>query len=216
MSASPYRRPDSGSIGSLAAGYPLRLFPEKDPRLSETINYLTARCFVRGTFFQDIAHAGMNPYLTLHMAQNMLRAGDARYFETVQSLAGMATSTGQWPEAIHPHTLGGCMGDGQHAWASAEWIMMVRNMFVREEEGLLILCSGIPEVWLEAGQNLKWGPAPTEFGDLWIEIEIRGRDINVNWKGEWREAVPKIEIRLPGFDPVHLHNNVNSFTFKKK
>ena len=83
----------------------------------------------------------------------LLRAGDHRSFDIVRSVAALATPTGQWPEAIHPRTKGGCMGDGQHVWASAEWVMIMRNMFVREEqaEGLLILCSGIPQEWLKPG-----------------------------------------------------------------
>ena len=41
------------------------------------------------------------------------------------------------------------MGEGKHSWASAEWVLMLRNCFVREEaDTKLILCSGIPEAWL--------------------------------------------------------------------
>lgn len=210
MSASPYRRLDSGSIGSLCAGYPLKLWPEYDARLTETIDYLTEKCFVKGVFFQDIAHAGMNPYLTLHMAQNMLRAGDPRYFETIHHLADLATSTGQWPEAIHPMTLGGCMGDGQHTWASAEWIMMMRNLFVREEEGKLILCSGIPNAWLQPGEILSWGPAPTEFGTVHINLQCEEEKITISWNGTWHKAAPEFEIRLPGFKHLKPQNTESS------
>ena len=215
MPASPYRRLDSGSIGSLTAGYPLRLWPEQDLRLVETIHYLADHCFVKGAFFQDIAHAGINPYLTLHMAQNMLRAGDPRYWEAIRKIAGLATSTGQWPEAIHPQTLGGCMGDGQHAWASAEWMMMIRNMFVREEGGTLILCSGIPEVWLESNQTLQWGPTPTEFGAVQVRLQCTEETITLEWKGAWHQTAPKIEIRLPGFERAVPQNTADRITFSR-
>ncbi len=215
MPASPYRRLDSGAIGSLAAGYPLRLLPEQDARLVSTIDYLAENYFVKGAFFQDIAHSGMNPYLTLHMAQNMLRAGDARYWKAVQTVADLASPTGQWPEAIHPQTLGGCMGDGQHAWASAEWIMMIRNMFVREEADKLILCSGIPGVWLESRRVLAWGPAPTEFGKVQVHLRCTEEEIIIEWQGTWHQAAPKIEIRLPGFTPLHPAMTANSITFPR-
>ena len=94
---------------------------------------LVERCFHNGGFFQDIIHSGINAYLTLDIAQTLLRAGDPRYRDLIETVARLASPTGQWPEAIHPHTGGGCMGDGQHGWAAAEWVMMIRNLFVREE-----------------------------------------------------------------------------------
>ncbi|MBP2687710.1 MAG: hypothetical protein H6Q81_2615, partial [Deltaproteobacteria bacterium] len=133
MPASPYRRLDSGAVGSLSAGYPLRIFGPGDLRLLDTVEFLLSRCMVNGGFYQDIIHSGVNPYLTLHIAQVLLRAGDKRYQGLVRTVARLASPTGQWPEAVHPRTRGGCMGDGHHAWASAEWVLMIRNMFVREE-----------------------------------------------------------------------------------
>ena len=108
------------------------------------MNFILDNCFVDGGFFQDMIHSGINPYLTLHVAQVLLRANDKRFIPLLNKVAELASPTGQWPEAVHPRTLGGCMGDGQHAWAAAEWIIMLRNIFVREENDVLILCAGIP------------------------------------------------------------------------
>ena len=103
-----------------------------------------------------MTHSGINPYLTLHLAQVLLRAGDPRYFGLITAVAELASSTGQWPESIHPNTGGGCMGDGQHVWAAAEWVLMIRNCFVREEDEGLILCSGIPQIWLDKKQPITF------------------------------------------------------------
>jgi hypothetical protein len=46
MPASPYRRLDSGAIGSLAAGYPLNIFEPHDPRLTDLAEYLVTHCVV--------------------------------------------------------------------------------------------------------------------------------------------------------------------------
>ena len=204
--ASPYRRLDAGAIGSLAVGYPLRLCPHNDPRLLDTVDFLLANCFVNGGFFQDMIHSGINAYLTLHVAQVLLRSGDPRYFELMEAVAELASPTGQWPEAIHPRTRGGCMGDGQHAWAAAEWILMIRNCFVREEENMLILASGIPAKWLRKGEPLSFGPAPTSFGPvtLWIapDTSKHGNNVKIRWHGEWHTKPCRIEVHLPGRDPV--------------
>ncbi len=134
---------DPGAIGSLVAGYPLQLFAADDQRLLSTVDFLMEKCTFRGGFFQDVIHSGINAYLTLHMAQILLRAGDIRGLTLFRTVAELASPTGQWPEAIHPRTLGGCMGDGHHVWASAEWVVMQRNCFVREEGEGLVLGAGL-------------------------------------------------------------------------
>jgi hypothetical protein len=203
MPASPYRRLDAGAIGSLAVGYPLQLCAADDPRLLDTVEFLLERCFVNGAFFQDMIHSGLNAYLTLHVAQVLLRAGDPRYLELMDAVAALASPTGQWPEAIHPATGGGCMGDGHHVWASAEWLMMIRNCFVREENERLILCGGVPARWLDHNQPIVFGPAPTAFGSVSITITPQpGRTLRVDWLGNWRSAAPPVEVRPPGFNPV--------------
>lgn len=202
MPASPYRRLDAGAIGSLAIGYPLQMCRPDDRRLLDTAEYLLGNCFFAGGFFQDMVHSGINPYLTLHIAQVLLRAGDARCHDLVAAVAGYATPTGQWPEAIHPRTRGGCMGDGQHAWAAAEWILMMRNGFVREEDDHLVVGAGVAPAWLATGQAVRFGPAPTSFGAVSVEITGAGigaqRRARVAWRAEWRRQPARMALRLPG------------------
>jgi hypothetical protein len=205
MPASPYRRMDAGAIGSLVAGYPLQLFPAADPRLLDTAAFLRENCFVRGGFFQDIIHSGINAYLTLHVAQVLLRAGDPSWFEMVETTAGLASPTGQWPEAIHPHTGGGCMGDGQHVWAAAEWVMAIRQAFVREERDRVVLASGLPAEWLKAETPLRFGPTPTPWGPVSVAVHRTPQGLEVQWTADWRDAPPLVEIRLQGFTPCCRH-----------
>jgi hypothetical protein len=214
--ASPYRRMDAAAVGSLVGGYPLRLWAADDPRLLATANFLHRCCFVNGAFFHDIAHSGINPYLTLHIAQVLLRAGDPRYFDMTENMAMIATRTGQWPEAIHPQTQGGCMGDGQHVWAAAEWVMMMRNFLVREEEGRLIVGSGIPSFWLKPGAEFRWGPAPTEFGMFSVEMQCTDQGTEVRWEGLWHADIePEIEVRIAGHEAQYPEKNENRVLVEK-
>ena len=201
MPASPYRRLDAGAIGSLAAGYPTQLYAPDDFRLLDTLEFLLNRCQVKGAFYQDMIHSGLNAYLTLHMAQVLLRAGDQRYLPLMDAVAGLASPTGQWPEAIHPATGGGCMGDGHHVWASAEWVLMIRHLFVREEETALVLGSGIPERWLAQEQPISFGPTPTRFGPISVNVMPRPDGPLVEWQAQWRDRAPEIRVQLPGFTP---------------
>ncbi|MEZ5326782.1 MAG: hypothetical protein R3F19_17175 [Verrucomicrobiales bacterium] len=202
--AAPGRRMDSGAVGSLVADYPLQLFPATDRRITDTIEYLHDHSFVHGGFFQEMIHSGINAYLTLDIAQSMLRAGDSRYRDLIKTVADLATSTGQWPEAIHPLTLGGCMGDGQHGWAAAEWIMAMRSCFVREEEDSLIFCSGIFPEWLESGAELAFGATPTQWGQVSVRVIPRGDSYLVTIDGHWHHEPPAAQILLPGCEPVEV------------
>lgn len=198
MPASPYRRTDSGSIGSLAASYPLGIWDGRDPRILATLEYLLTQCSVQGGFFHDMSHSGINPYLTLHLAQCLLRAGDPRYYGLMKTVSGLASPTGQWPEAIHPKTLGGCMGDGQHVWASAEWVLMILNAFVRPEQNKLILFSGVPMEWLRSGSRLFLGPVGTPHGSMELNAECEGTQVRFSWKGTWHRSEPEMDIIFGG------------------
>ncbi|MFW5960140.1 MAG: hypothetical protein ACOCSE_03350, partial [Chitinivibrionales bacterium] len=183
MPASPHRRPDSGCIGSLNASYPLRIMKPDDNRITETVDYLFDNCMVNKALFHDISHSGINPYLTLHIAQAMLRNNDRRYRLLVDGIADLASDTGQWPEGIHPQLKTGCMGDGEHVWAASEWLLMIRNMFIREEvsEDKLILCSGIYNEWLKKGETISFGPSPTKWGNVTLDITSHGDDLVIRW-----------------------------------
>ena len=204
MPASPFRRMDPGAIGSLAVTYPLALWSGDDPRVVATLDFILAKCMFKGGFFQDMIHSGINAYLTLHLAQALLRAGDPRFFQLIRDTAALATRTGQWPEAIHPHTLGGCMGDGHHVWASAEWVLMMRSLFIREDGRVLVLGSGLPDEWLRSGKTLSFGPSPTAFGTLTVTVKPYGEGVRVAWEGKWHAKPSCIMIKMPGRSIVSL------------
>ncbi len=199
LPASPSRRMDSGAVGSLAATYPLQLLAPEDPRVAGTADFLLSNCLLRGALFHDISHSGINPYLTLHLAQALLRAGDNRYWSLVEAIANLASSTGQWPEAIHPRLATGCMGDGQHVWAAAEWVMIMRYCFVREElaNRELVLCSGLPASWLRPGERLHLGPTRTPWGHVSVSVSVDTHDCTVSWEADWADDEPNVVVTLP-------------------
>ncbi len=197
--ASPKRRMDSGAVGSLVADYPLQLFPPGDERILRTADYLRDHSSYDGAFFQNMIHSGINAYLTLHLAQVRLRAGAVEStWQLMDRVAALASPTGQWPEAIHPRTGGGCMGDGEHMWAAAEWALMVRNCFVREETCRLIVASGLHATWWR-DDGASFGPTLTPFGPVTIRVSSHAQGASVAIDAQWRGPAPCIEISLPGF-----------------
>lgn len=200
--ASPYRRMDAGAIGSLVADYPLQLTPADDPRIGATVEALLERHFYRGGFMQDMIHSGINAYLTLDIAQTLLRQQDPRWRKLVDAVAQLASPTGQWPEAIHPRTLGGCMGDGQHGWAAAEWVMMIRNCFVREESDRLVIGSGLFREWFDQDTDLSFGPTLTAWGRVSVRVIQPHTQPRIIVDCHWHGIAPPVDIVIPGFEPL--------------
>jgi len=136
--------------------------------------------------------------------------GDNRYETLMDAILRLASPTGQWPEAIHPVLGTGCMGDGQHVWAAAEWVMMVKNCFVREEiaSQSLVLCSGIRKEWLGSSNTLRFGPTDTVYGTLEITITKERDSIDVKWDGTLNHDVHSLTIAFPFLDDqeCNLHD----------
>lgn len=87
------------------------------------------------------------------------------------------------------------MGDGQHGWAAAEWIMMLRNCFVREEADHLVIGSGILPEWLEADNELRFGPSLTAWGPVTVRVDSGQVFVEANW----REESPRIVVAVEGY-----------------
>ncbi|MFP4548480.1 MAG: hypothetical protein ACLFQM_10125 [Fidelibacterota bacterium] len=213
--ASPYRRMDSGAVGSLVADYPLQITPPGNSQINNTVEFLLNNCFRSGGFFQDMIHSGINAYLSLEIAQTLLRKRDQRYREIIDAVAELATTTGQWPEAIHPLTLGGCMGDGQHGWAAAEWIMMIRNLFVREEEDKLILGAGIFPKWLNGKDELSFGPTSTPHGKISVRFYFEKTELFLDLKVNWHNEAPAVIVNLPGYQEEKINDFDQPFRLKE-
>ncbi|MET0263171.1 MAG: hypothetical protein ABW223_09755 [Rariglobus sp.] len=217
--ASPKRRMDSGAVGSLVADYPLQLFKPGDERILKTADYLRDHSMHGGGFFQNMIHSGINAYLTIHLAQVRLRAGDHEgAWALIDCVASLASPTGQWPEAIHPRTGGGCMGDGQHIWAAAEWLMMIRNCFVREENNTLVIGSGVKPSWWNEGRA-SFGPTLTPWGPISVAIEPESANgaARVTIEGQWRKEPPRLEFRVPGCAPILVEHpdHIRTFILRK-
>ena len=201
--AGPGRQVDAGVIGSLAACWPLQLRAPDDPAIEATLGAVRERFCIGPAFFQSISHTGLGTYLTLQVAFPELLAGDRRAMDRLAWLVGVATPTFTWPEAIHPRLGGGCMGDGHHGWAAADFLTLVRLMLFRETgEGGLALCSMLPDDW--TGQDVEVRDAPTHHGTLSFALRWHGERPALLWELDRREPDRASAVRLtcPGLDPA--------------
>ncbi len=201
--AGPRRRIDPAIIGSLVACSPLRLLPATDPGMAATAEAVRRRFCIGPAFFQAISHTGLGTYLTLQLAAVELEAGDRRALDRLDWMVDVASPTFTWPEAIHPQLGDGCMGDGHHGWAAADFLSLVRNLLVREtgtdDRPSLALCSMLPDGWL--GEDLEVQSAPTHAGRLSFTLRWeRGRPV-LRWQLHRHPDVPgSVVFTAPGLD----------------
>ncbi|MGH9137521.1 MAG: hypothetical protein ACRD0G_10800 [Acidimicrobiales bacterium] len=205
LPAGPRRRIDPALIGSLVACEPLRLLDHDDPRMAATVDVVRERfCGLGGVpaFYQGISHTGFGTYLTLQLAAVELAAGDRRALERFHWLLDAATPTWTWPEAIHPGTGGGCMGDGHHGWAAADVLSFVRSLLVREvSEHELALATLWPDDWL--GHGVEVHDAPTWFGQLSYAVRWHGARPALLWELEpHADRTTPVRLTAPGLDPA--------------
>ncbi len=202
--AGPRRRLDPAMIGSLVACAPLGLLPPDDPAIVATLEALREFC-LGDAFFQSIAHTGLGTYLTMQLAFVELERADAKALDRLRWMLDAGTSTYTWPEAIHPQLGGGCMGDGHHGWAAADFMSLVRNVLVREVEGGLAMLTVMPDDWI--GQSLAVHDAPTHHGRFSYAVRWHGDRPALLWELkphvgiDGRPVVEQVRLTAPGLDP---------------
>ncbi|MBV8386889.1 MAG: hypothetical protein JO155_08885 [Acidimicrobiia bacterium] len=197
--AGPRRRPDPAMIGSLVACAPLGLRPADDPAIVATVD--AVREFCEGdAFFQSIAHTGLGTYLTLQLAFVELEQGDRRALDRLRWMLSAATATYTWPEAIHPQLGGGCMGDGHHGWAAADFLSFVRNLLVREVAGGLAVLSLLPDEWV--GHSVEVHDAPTHHGLFSFAVRWHGDRPALLWELKPHPGAAPVTLTAPGLDPT--------------
>jgi len=171
------RKKDAGMIGSIIAVYPLKLEGYFNEKMNNTISIIEKEYFYEKGFYQENIHSGINPYLTLEAAQTFLHLGYyEKSLEIFDSLMRRLSVGDTFPEALHPSTNGGCMGDGFHGWAFAESFLFLRNIFLLEVRDKVIFFAGLPESWLKKNMTLE--NVHSMLGVL--EIKISRNTINVS------------------------------------
>ena len=129
----------------------------------------------------------MNPYLTLQIAHSYLYAGKRELFwEILHDVVSLSSSTNNFPEAIHPITKGGSMGDGHHGWAAAEIVLALHDAFIFENSNSkpkeLIFLQGIPRNWFLSSKSFYIKNSPTSEGSINIFIEPVNSENEINIK----------------------------------
>lgn len=215
LPTSPYRRMDSASIGNLVAITPLNLYELDEFWVRPTTDYLLQNNMHNDMFFQKIIHTGLNTYLTIQLAKVLVRLNNPYFHTMIRAVLNYGGPTYTWPEAINPLTNGGCMGDGDHGWAAAEMINIIRDLFVQEERDRLILGQGLSPDWICSPKPVSIKHANTVFGTVSYDIQKHDNELTVHWqiqRHSHQSPVPVI-LRIPLSESLRNRYQTDALTF---
>jgi hypothetical protein len=175
--ATPSRPFDESAIGFVCALYPLQISNLFSSAFSTTLDTFVARYVTPEGFYHPIIHSGYNAYLTLQLAHAYLLMNVAsKAWSLAETIFQHCTSPYSLPEALHPRTKGGSMGDGHHGWASAEIVLFLLDCLVQEQETSLLVFPASPEKLFQWGTDVKIKNLPTRFGTFSFSLTFHSKD----------------------------------------
>lgn len=168
----------SGSRWGVAdAAYPAGLLSPFHPLIEGTMKKLRSDLsegglpkdlgWLKGGLWVAIALDAM-AYVSILRGESQ-NAADALY-----AVLNHATPLLTWCEERLPeketHTI---TGDLEHAWTPICVARFVRDMLAMERDGVLHLCSAIPDCWLTEGEKIEAAGIPTFFGKVNMRLQVR-------------------------------------------
>ena len=199
LPAAPGRGLDGGVIGGVPLLYPLELnlLPREEVR--RTIFALYDNFFPEGLFLQPVIHSGFNVYLSIQVAQCMLRLGEIdKARRILKEVLRRRSALWTYPEALHPRSGGGVMGDGYHGWAFAEILLLLREFVMHRTGPVLQIFRGLRAREL-FGAELEFGPFPFEGGKVSIagRLSQRKGELRLTLAGLAGMELSQLEVFLP-------------------
>jgi GH15 family glucan-1,4-alpha-glucosidase len=174
----PFRPFDEAAVGSLAGIYPLQIHAFAKRQFTNTTTTLDARFVDENGFYHPFIHSGYNPYLTLHIAHSYLLLGNTRRaWEIAETVFRRCTPPYSLPEAIHPKTGGGAMGDGHHGWAAAEIILFLLDAFIHENNTGIHLFEWCTDSFWTTNGLLDLHALGSTIGPMDIRVEHEQKDL---------------------------------------
>ncbi len=117
-----------------------------------------------------------------------------------------------WAEVVLPkYRMAQYLGDMPHTWISAEYVSVVRNMLLFEDEKTLTIGKGLPAEWFKPGDRISITDMPTEFGKISYTMESSPKSIKMKFSGNLKNQ-DAIFLKIPqisGIQSVSVNNKDN-------
>ncbi len=194
----------AGMIGNLTAAYPLRIWKSGNNSIHATIHYVFKHFFYQGGIYSPFDFQGIDLTLSARFGQVLVREGyDCT--EVLELLVAAAGGTGSLPERIDPRTLNGIGDNGHHPELVYQLLLLIRNIFVIEENQDLELLPGFLTSKFWNKSTLRINRLNTFFGEISCSCRGMGDLIQIDFWPNYRIKPEKIRFRLPpDYYPVYV------------
>ena len=185
--------------GDIAALYPCQVMDPHDPLIVSTFERMWDNRLQDE--YQYINHPKIWTYITADWIQALWLQGHRnRALKLFWGYLNHAYTTKGWIEEMYPDTMVGT-GDQPHGWAAANFVMLLRNMLIREVGDRLYIMYGIPNRWLNSNRPIEVERAPTTLGGP-ISFRAARDKLSDDIKIQIAQVPPHaktVRIWLPGY-----------------
>ena len=94
------------------------------------------------------------------------------------------------------------MGEGHHGWATAEWLLLLRNLLLFEDSDTLHLTRVLLNDHLECGNTFSVRSAPSYFGKISFKISADKKEVWLELGDDLQLTTPKELIWHLPFKPL--------------
>lgn len=201
------RFPISESIRRLAISYPLRLYRRNERFIREWLDQILETSTFNGGVVSPLEFQGIDLELTARLGMILLRE-EGEYDRVFKFLIEAISSTGNWPDRVHPIFGGGIGVKGHSLEVSCLFLLILRNAMVMEEGEVLYLLPGIitSKLWNELNIELK--NLPTAFGDISLQCRNIGKIVQLEFKASFRRKPRCIRLILNQRDRLLYSDSV--------
>ncbi len=183
--------PENIESSAMARGTGPSMFPAKiwewdDPLLERSFDEYHQRWINPANGGYVHIYGQYWPYGGLGLARNYLRLGRQ---DVVHQILGWTLThqtipgTFVWAEQVSPEQGGISGGDMPHAWAMANYMMLIREMLVLRDGDTLEVFAGVPPSWLEAGKEIRLNGLTTAYGPIEASIDSTLTIVEDDWTG---------------------------------
>ncbi len=185
--------------GNLDTLYPEILFAPSNPWVTATLKH------ARSEYAEGILTYGRRLHLYLgfrNTEAELIRGEQDQVVKDLYAMLVHTSSTHAGWEMVRPAawtTRDFAQDLAPHGWFAAEYVVLLRNMLLREQGAELQLMSALSPGWCKPGDNIEVKNAPTHFGKLDMRAQFRGDGMSLELAHQFSSPPRKIVLHLPWF-----------------
>ena len=159
------------------------------------------------------SEGGLDVFLSLMIANNLLILNDNRSLDIADFLLGIGAGKYCLPAYLHPVSLNGISGEGESGLSNSMILIFLRNMLFIDTPNRLEIFPCPRKDWFVPGSEFTVENAPSRFGMIFFKVVCTINEIQLYFTELPKYIPPDILIHLP-FDTAIKEGD--DFVLKKE